>query len=173
MAVMRVFWGMALVPELDSIYHRIRAAPSCMLPGHHVGWDMLEEKQNEAIRAHVCHHVSETQINNFVETYPFIETVISHIRREHGREPNSSSHQKDSSADVATLVAHFKQVVGSNWAQATRQNTSCHIISGEGAGRKMAPWKEVEYYMSRSGDDAPHKQVLKHVDKLTPFFKWR
>ena len=38
MSIMRVFWGMAMTPELDALYHRIRTIPMGDSLGCNVGW---------------------------------------------------------------------------------------------------------------------------------------
>ena len=67
MSIMRVFWGLALNPVLCDLYHKIRTIPTNDSDGSGVGWDMAVEMLNAAIKAHVNHFVSETQINNFVQ----------------------------------------------------------------------------------------------------------
>ena len=46
MSIMRVFWGMAMTPELDALYHRIRTIPTGDSLGCNVGWDMACELLN-------------------------------------------------------------------------------------------------------------------------------
>ena len=53
MSIMRVFWGMGMVPELDALYHAIRTIPSGEHDGCGVGWDWMIEALNGAIKAHV------------------------------------------------------------------------------------------------------------------------
>lgn len=57
MAIMRVFWGMGLVPDLDALYHAIRTIPSGEHLGCGVGWDWAIEMLNGAIKKHVGAHV--------------------------------------------------------------------------------------------------------------------
>ena len=57
MAIMRVFWGCCLVPELRALYHEVRTAPS-KNRGANVGWDMLVEWLNAAIKSHVTSHIT-------------------------------------------------------------------------------------------------------------------
>ena len=57
MSIMRVFWGMALVPELNDLYHKIRAVPSDSGELNE-GWDMLIELLNREIQRHCHTHVS-------------------------------------------------------------------------------------------------------------------
>ena len=66
MAIMRVFWGQALTPEVDALYHKIRTIPLSDQFGSGVGWDMAIEMLNAAIKAHISHFVSEAQLRRFV-----------------------------------------------------------------------------------------------------------
>ena len=75
MSIMRVFWGMALTPELDALYHKIRTIPSGSGLGCNVGWDMAIEMLNAAIKAHVEHQVSHDQIRNFLKHWALLESV--------------------------------------------------------------------------------------------------
>ena len=78
MVIMRVFWGMAMVPELSALYHQIRTVPTGNKDG---GWDKLIEVFNREIKKH-CHvHVSETQIRWFVHHWPFCERIIEEMRQ--------------------------------------------------------------------------------------------
>lgn len=169
MSIMRVFWGMALTPELSALYHKIRTLPGGLGA---VGWDMAIEMLNGAIKAHVSHHVSEAQINQFIRSWALLECVQKRMRefiypgrshREHGGFANAT-------VDVNKLVDRFKAVIGSSWAQAVRPNQVSHVTVG--AQRLRVPWREVAEVMTRQGDDAPAAYVRRHVQDLTPFFTW-
>ena len=171
MAIMRVFWGMALAPELSALYHKIRTIPtnsgeSC------TGWDMAIEQLNLAIKSHVCHRISEVQIDKFIETWALLEHVQERMRTYlySGRSHSTLGHSVDSKKDVDALVAKFKAVIGTTWAEATRNNTNSHVT--EGAQRARKPWHEVADVMARTGADSPAQYVRTHVRNLTPFFEW-
>ena len=60
MAILRVFWGLAMTGDLDKLYHNIRTCPSGKHDGCGVGWDWLIEGLNHAIKSpvpiiHSCH----------------------------------------------------------------------------------------------------------------------
>ena len=77
----------------------------------------------------------------------------------------------DATADVDTLVAKFKEVIGDTWAKATTPNANSHVT--EGHQRTQVPWREVARHMQRPGSDAPHEEVRRHVSSLTTsFFTW-
>ena len=173
MSIMRVFWGLALAPELDALYHRIRTIPSGNSPGSGVGWDMSVEMLNAAIKGHVQHQVSHTQISNFLANWALLESVQERLRdyvysgRQNARR---ASHHADATDDVKSLVAIFKRAIGVTWAAATTPNPTSHVT--EGPQRRSVPWHEVQARMSRSGADAPHAEIRRHVTPLTPFFTW-
>ena len=173
MSIMRVFWGMAMTPELDALYHRIRTIPSSQSPGAGVGWDMAVEMLNAAIKSHVEHQVSEEQIANFLKNWALIESVQERLRNYiyNGRvDKPRTSHSADPTTDVNKLFELFKKIIGTTWAQAIRPNTVCHITMG--SQRSMVPWREVASTMGRHGADAPHAVIHRHVSGLTPFFPW-
>ena len=169
MSIMRVFWGMALTPELDALYHKIRTLPG---GAGAVGWDMAIEMLNAAIKAHVSHRVSEAQINQFIRSWALLECVQKRMREfiYPGRAFRGRGGLADATADVDALVDHFKEVIGATWAQAVHPNQTCQVT--EGAQRTRVPWREVAEVMCRQGDEAPATYVRKHVHALTPFFTW-
>ena len=170
---MRVFWGLALTPELDALYHKLRTIPTGKGLGCGVGWDMAIEMLNAAIKAHVNHFVSEAQIRHFVQNWALLECVQDHMHemRYGSRRSSSGSHQIDAGPDVAKLVAKFKEVIGVTWASATRPNTVSHVTTGPQRG--AVPWRETAAVMRRSGKDAPEAYIRRHVSALTPFFEWQ
>ena len=173
MAIMRVFWGSALVPALDDLYHRIRAIPSGSHDGCGVGWDWAVELLNLAIKDHVAGHVSEEQIREFVANWALLEAVQSRLyalRNQH-RHANTLGHGPDVTRDVHRLLDIFRRVVGRTWAEATSRNSVPHVT--EGPGRQTQPWREVRDVMQRAGRDAPHVYVRQYVTRLTPFFAWK
>ena len=174
MSIMRVFWGMALTPELDALYHKLRTVPTSDALGSGTGWDMIIEQLNGAIKDHVSHFVSEAQVSHFVQNWALLEQVQAHMR-EFAYGPGAGqaalSHQIDASADVATLVEKFKEVIGTTWAQVTRQNTVSHVTKGP--QRTRVPWRETAEVMRRSGRDAPEAYIRRTVSALTPYFEWK
>jgi hypothetical protein len=131
MSIMRVFWGMALVPELSDLYHKIRTIPNNDENGSGVGWDMAIEMLNAAIKAHVCHRVSEVQISQFVHHWALLECVQARMRNfMYPGRAHHGSHAVNAGPDVATLVEEFKKVIGSTWAQATIPKNNSQVTLG-------------------------------------------
>ena len=173
MAILRVFWGKALTPELDALYHEIRTIPSGVHDGCGVGWDWEIELLNAAIKGHVAQHVSEAQINNFVADWPLIESVMKRLRdlRRRNWSGKIASHTANATNDVNRLKEIFRRTIGRTWAEATSRNRTPHVTKGP--QRQKLPWVEVRNVMRRGGDDAPHAYIRKHLTEYTPFFSWR
>ena len=172
MSILRVFWGTAMVPDLDAFYHAIRTIPSGDHDGSGVGWDWAIENLNGAIKFHVDTHVSEAQISNFVADWAAIEAV-QHQMRELIYANRAERHWRgrDVRADIEKLKKFFRDNIGATWARATRENASPSVTVG--ADRATPPWREVEQVMARRGDDAPHAYIRSYVTGMTPFFAWQ
>ena len=173
MSIMRVFWGMALTPELSALYHKIRTIPSGDSLGSGVGWDMAIEMLNAAIKAHVLHQVSHTQISQFLSNWALLECVQERLRDYvYGGRPNvvRASHAADATHDVNKLKAAFKKIIGATWAEAIKPNTNRHVTKGH--AHRKPPWREMAEMMRRADADAPHLVIRRHVTGLTPFFNW-
>ena len=179
MAIMRVFWGMALTPELAALYHKIRTIPSGDGLGSGVGWDMAIEMLNAAIKAHVEHQVSHDQIRHFLANWALLECVQDRLRDYiYGGRAGAAraSHAADATPDVNKLVELFKhgegawRGIGTTWAQAISPNAVSHVTVG--SDRAQRPWVEVRNVMRRTHADAPHEFIRRHVTALTPFYSW-
>jgi hypothetical protein len=133
---------------------------------------MAIEMLNAAIKAHVLHQVSHVQISQFLASWALVESVQDRMRDYiHGAHAGAAcaSHSADATADVNKLVELFKSIIGTTWVQAIRPNTVSHVTVGH--QRTRVPWREVQATMARTGEDAPHRQVRKHVTHLTQFFE--
>ncbi len=77
---------------------------------------------------------------------------------------------RDARVDVETLKTFFRDKIGATWTQATRANTTPHVLQGPDRG--VPPWREVRDVMARTGRDAPHEYIQRYVAQMTPFFQW-
>ena len=173
MAILRVFWGMVLSPELDELYHKIRTAPTdSEHPGSNVGWDMLIEWLNRAIKSHVTTHITEAQIEEFLRNWPFMETVRGGVRDfVYAARTFRDFRWRDVDGDVEKILAFLRKKVGKDWAAATKVNSVPHILkAGESTKR---PWKEIQGKMDKQGAEAPHVFVRNVVNRYTSFFQWQ
>ena len=173
MAIMRVFWGMGLVPDLDALYHAIRTIPSGTHLGCGVGWDWAIEMLNGAIKAHVGAHVSETQISNFVANWACMEAVQKNMREV--LEENKAEQRwrgRNVRADIDLLKKFFRDCCGATWAEAIAPNRNPRIVKTAAGHSVKRPWKQVEEVMARRGEHAPHAYIERYVRSMTPFFPW-
>ena len=171
MAVMRVFWGQAMVQPLNDLYHSIRTLPMGKVPGTATGWDMPCEDLNRSITLGVPSLVSEERISNFIEEYPFTSTVANGLRQlmyEHRADRERKL--KDMDADVQRLKELFRRRIGTTWAEASRRNDD-HVLVGAGARGK--PWDAVQIVGVQTGADSVHEWVRRQVHKYAPFFTWQ
>jgi hypothetical protein len=171
MAILRVFWGQALVPDLDALYHALHTVSSGGRSGDGVGWDWAIEMLNGAIKSHVGYHVSEEQITNFVRDWPLLESVLEHMRTIlYVNRAERDWRGRNVDADVATLKAFFHKAIGSTWAEATHPTTTLKIVRGTERGVK--PWVEIARVMARRDTDAPDAYIRAYVQRMTPYFAW-
>ena len=172
MSILRVFWGQALVGDLDELYHALHVVSANGGVGDGVGWDWAIELLNHAIKSHVGYHVSEEQIVNFLRDWPLLEAVLAQMQEiMYANRADRDWRGRDVDADVATLKAFFRKAIGSTWAQATRPTTVLKVVRGTERGTK--PWDEVRNVMARRDQDAPHAYIRNYVRRMTPYFEWR
>ena len=170
MAVLRVFWGQALVQPLNDLYHRVRTIPMGDAPGTNVGWDMPCENLHRAITASVRVLVSEDRISRFIDEWPFLERVASGLRQlmyrlRNRREPR----MKEMDTDVQKLKILFRAKVGRDWATASAQNDRPKLI---GSGWRGRPWVEMQAAMTQQGRESVHEWIVRHLQTNVPFFSW-
>ena len=172
MSILRVFWGQAMVPELDELYHAMRSMPSGEHDGSGVGWDWPIENLNGAIKSHVDMHVSEAQIEKFLLDWPMLEEVQRHMRDIlYSNRAERHWRGRDVDADVAELKKFFREQIGATWAEAVRPNNVLTVTTGP--KRNKRPWEEIEAVMGRRGVDAPHAYIRNYVLEMTPYFDWQ
>ena len=171
MAVLRVFWGMAMRPALSELYHSIRTLPMGEQPGTCVGWDHPCENLHRAITLGVAKFVSAERIKRFIEQWPFLETVSKGLRQIIWRmRGDRKGHMKDMDADVQKLKELFRTKVGRTWAVASTPNAGTPQLIGEGwRGR---PWVSMRMTMNKHGVDSVHEWICRHLDTYTGFFPW-
>ena len=164
MAIMRIFWAEALVPELADLYHSLRAIP---LSSHvFVGWDTPIEFLNGSITEAVHTQVSEQKIERHILNYSLLSSnygalldliEVAHPGRANMRELDSNvNRMKD------WLISN----IGADWATATQANQNSKL----GIGRGVPPWEEMERMMTRQGVDSVPAHVSRVVRELTSSF---
>ena len=130
---------MATTPDLNELYHNVRTLPAGQYGGSGVGYDMKIENFNLTIKTHVDMHVSDPQLVNFFQDWASIESVQEAMRaRMYSNREARHWRGRDARADIETLKSHFRDRIGSTWAQATRPNQSVKMV--DGAERQTKPW---------------------------------
>ena len=172
MAVLRVFWGMAMTPKLSALYHSIRTLPMGEQPGTCVGWDHPCENLHRAITLGVSKFVSAERISRFIAQWPFLEMVSRGLRHVIWRmRGDRKGHMKDMDQDVQRLKELFRRKVGTTWAEASRPNTSRPQLIG--AGWRGRPWVAMRMMMNKQGPDSLYNWMRSILDRYTGFFPWQ
>lgn len=170
MAVMRIFWGNALDPDLQRLYHALRAIP--MSEGVHVGWDTPIEWLNGAITEGVHDLVSQARIADFIRNFAFMDANYACLLEYLHTARDTHAKMKDMDCNVDAMKAWLIAKVGPDWESATRHNSVSNL--GIGAGRRgptpKPPWVEVEENMMRAGADSVHTHVASTLRGLTSTF---
>lgn len=166
MAIMRVFWGLALNPSLAEVYHRMRALP--MSSHAYVGWDTPIEWLNGAITQGVHSFVSPKRIASFISSYALLQSNYYALLDAHDHKVNGAAKKmKDMDSNVDTMKGWLMDKVGADWATATRDNDTSNIgMSSRGA----PPWVEVRTAMHQDGQHAVDQHVARKVRELTSTF---
>lgn len=172
MAVLRVFWGMAMTPKLSALYHSIRTLPMGEQPGTCVGWDHPCENLHRAITLGVSKFVSAERISRFIAQWPFLEMVSRGLRHIIWRmRGDRKCHMKDMDQDVQKLKELFRRKVGTTWAEASRPNTSRPQLIG--AGWRGRPWVAMQMMMNKQGSESLYNWMRSILDRYTGFFPWQ
>ena len=170
MAIMRVFWSQALVPDLANLYHELRAIP--MSDRVFVGWDTPIEWLNGAITDGVRALVSEDRIEEFVANYSFLHHNYSAMREMvEAASPAGVSFMRDMDGNVARMKDWLIKNIGSDWNTASRPNRNSKLgISGRG----KPPWDEIRDAMTKTGADSVASHVSEVVRGMTDsFYRFR
>ena len=128
MAIMRVFWGMGLVPDLDALYHAIRTIPSGTHLGCGVGWDWAIEMLNGAIKAHVGAHVRDPDLQLHRELGVYGDSPEEHARGARGEQGRAALAWAQRAKDIDLLKKFFRDSCGATWAKAIAPNVNPRIV---------------------------------------------
>lgn len=165
MAVMRVFWADALVPDLADLYHALRAIP--MSKRTNVGWDTPIEWLNGSITDGVKRLVSENKIEEFVANYSFLNSNYAALLDVlEVAKPDRAHHMRDMDSNVDRMKGWLVRHIGPDWATATRRNANSRL----GITRGVLPWVEMQRANTKTGGDAVPAFVERHVRHLTNNF---
>ena len=132
------------------------------------------EDLNAAIKKHVQHHVSETQVDQLIANRALLEEIQQELRELlYANRADVHWRGRNVRADIDNLKEFFRKNIGRTWAQATRKDTTLRVVDGPSRGGSAAkPWKEVEAIFARTGREAAHEYVREYVVRMTPYFNW-
>lgn len=164
MAVMRVFWSAALVPDLAQLYHNLRAIP--VTKNTFVGWDTPIEWLNGAITAGVHSHVSEQKIQRFISQYSFLESNYASMTEMMEVARSAQANMKELDGNVNCMKGWLIDNIGADWATATQPNQNSKL----GIRLGNLPWNEVAAQMAQGGAESVPAHVARHVRSLTYSF---
>ena len=176
MAIMRVWWSMALNPRLAALYQSIRCLPMSSETGAMVGWDFpIEDLNCECTVRAPC--ATESRIEHVISSYSFVSHSYRELRQHFlGSHAHHTHTMKAMDDDVRILVEWLLQSVGCTWQEATRRNPApstrraAPTPRGLGIPRGPAPWDEVKQAMNGQGAGSVPRFVAEHVRNLTGKF---
>jgi hypothetical protein len=113
MAIMRIFWSEALVPELAHLYHNIRAVP--MSKRTYVGWDTPIEWLNGSITDGVNNLVSKERIQEFVKNYSFMEANYASLLDVMNFVRPAQAKMRDMDSNVDKMKGWLVDNIGNDW----------------------------------------------------------
>ena len=163
MAIMRIFWSEALVPDLAQLYHALRAIP--MSSSVHVGWDTPIEWLNGSITKGVTSQVTESRIENHVANFSLLDSNYKALLDMFEVDPGSAK-MRDLSGNASRMKDWLINNIGADWATATAANQDSRL----GIGRGVLPWEEMRTAMTRQGADSVPAHVASVVRDLTNSF---
>ena len=176
MAIMRVWWSMALNPRVAALYQSIRCIPMSSEEGAMVGWDFpIEDLNCECTVRAPC--ASESRIEHVISTYSITSHSYRQLRDSFlGGRARQTHHMRAMDADVRILVEWLLESVGRTWQEATRLNPApstrraAPTPRGLGIPRGTAPWDEVQDVMTTRGAGSVPNFIAGHVRNLTGQF---
>jgi len=171
MAVILVYWGIALVPTLGAFYHNTRTVRWIW---SHVGWDMPIEKLNMWIKESVVSNISKWQICQFIRRLNFMQHVVRVLklifRRRRKRETCTP---KDVRTDVDALKVFLRKNVGTTYAEVTQPSDANPMEidlatwGGSRRPRDCAPFNRL-----RATNHSYRAYVRTNITKLCPWQRW-
>lgn len=173
MAVMQVYYGCALHPDIRHLYHNIRTVHTGGVDGTNVGWDMIVERINDALKGDVTCNISEELIQRRLRDHRFLDVVDAGLDAVvYAARKRARAKMKNMENDVQLLKQLLRAKVGNTWQEATTQNSESKLgITHRGA----LPWENIRHAQQRGaggGDESVQAYALRHVTRLAPWQRW-
>ena len=174
MAVLRVYWSLALKPPLADLCNATQTLPLSKHGGaRNVGIDMPVENLNRAIKADQTNRSMET-ITDFCSTADFVTAVgdgVDALMYANRKALKDELHKKIDD-DVRILKAFFRRTIGASWAHATRTNAVSRLGVKDRQGI-VPPWRAMLEPMYGEGSTHYLQWVREHVKDKAPWHVWR
>jgi len=171
MSVILVYWGVALVPALQTFYHATR---TIRWIHSHVGWDMPIEKLNMWIKESVVSNITEWQICKFISRLNFIQHVmrslLAPVRR---RRQRDTATPIDIAIEKEKIKTFLRANIGTTYAMATQPsddnllNVDMADWGGLRRPRACAPFAQI-----RNAQAGYREYVRRQLTKLCPWQHW-
>jgi hypothetical protein len=173
MAVAQVYWGIAMIQPLRSIYANLR---TLRLVKTHVGWDMFVERINALIKQGCLTNITRESICDFLEHINFTDTVNRTFDEMVRGGRAQKTYDKKVDADVAKIKEKLRSCIGTTYAQATAASTDNSLnldLSQWGGGiarRHMThrPWTKMQ-----DGMRTYREYVEAQLAKLCHWHQWQ
>jgi hypothetical protein len=171
MSVILVYWGVALVPSLQTFYHATR---TIRWVHSHVGWDMPIEKLNMWIKESVVSNISEMQVCKFISRLNFMQhvmrAVLTLIRQ---RRQRDTATPIDIAIDKERIKEFLRANIGTTYAMVT-QPSDANLLNVDMADwgglrrpRACAPFAQI-----RHAQAGFREYVRRQLAKLCPWQHW-
>jgi hypothetical protein len=178
MAVMQVYFGSALHPAVDALYHRTRTLPtSSSTPGTNVGLDWFPEDLNLYVKADVTSHISRAQINKRIAEHRLVslchEGLMSVV---HADRKDPLAKLKKFDTDCASIKKFLNENIADTWRNATKSRKASKLGLTTRATKNSLPWVTMESSMVRGAggsDETMYEYVERTVKRLAPWHQWR
>ena len=173
LAILQVYRGAALHPELAKLWRQIRCLPMSRNAGACMGWDCPCEWLHDSITRHVQTHVTEKAIEDYILNKPFMDAAARGLRDLIGLDSTDAAKLKKMNSDVSKIKKMLYAKVGSNWVAASAVNSSSKLFPSGSAGRTSRPWRQYEKIHKQAGKDSTYEYVRRHLMTLAFRHEWR
>ena len=180
MCIMQVYYGVALHPDIQAVYHALRTLPTGRsgAPGVNTGLDWFVEDLNLGVKTDVTDHISEEQINRRISDHCFLAAADQELMEfVHENREAERARMKVMDADVDLIVGFLDTTVGKTWNQAIRRKQGGSKFGLDARSEKgKLPWDTIMRSMttgSGGGDEHVFDYAEKHVKVYAPWHSWQ
>jgi hypothetical protein len=170
LAVNRVYWGNALIPDIQKLYENTR---SLLLHDTYVGYDMFVEKVNWSIHQHVQSHITEERICKHLDKANFYDVVERGMVSLDAR-AFAQPYLKKVDADVSLLLEWMRTSVGTSYQQAfaSKNTNDLNLDISERGGTVARMPRAVPWVSVRRTLQDQRQYIIDSLVKLCHWHKW-